>query len=58
MVSVMQTGRTAGMQTMNEHLFDLVKGKKVEAKEAYIKSNDKAVLREMFQRENITLKLD
>jgi twitching motility protein PilT len=58
LVSVMQTGRTSGMQTLNEHLLDLVTKKQVEAKEAYVKSNDKTVFRELLQRTGITLNLD
>ena len=58
LVSVMQTGRTAGMQTMNEHLLELVTSKQVEAREGYVKSNDKAVFRELLQRAGIKLNLN
>jgi twitching motility protein PilT len=57
LVSVMQTGRNLGMQTMNEHLFDLVKRDVVDAREAYIKSNDKQVFKEMLAKANIKLDL-
>ncbi len=57
LVSVMQTGKTLGMQTMNEHLIELVKTDLVEAKEAYIKSNDKVGMKELFKRNNIKLDL-
>jgi twitching motility protein PilT len=57
LVSVMQTGRNLGMQTMNEHLFDLVKREVVDAREAYIKSNDKQVFKEMLAKANIKLDL-
>ena len=57
LVSVMQTGKTLGMQTMNEHLIELVKSDLVEAKEAYIKSNDKVGMKELFKRNNIKLDL-
>jgi twitching motility protein PilT len=55
--TVMQTARGAGMQTMNDHLFDLVKRKLVHPREAYVKSTDKSSLRELFKRENIALDL-
>lgn len=57
LTSVMQTARGAGMQTMNDHLFELVKKKIVHPREAYIKSTDKSSLRELFKRENIALDL-
>jgi twitching motility protein PilT len=57
LVSVMQTGRNLGMQTMNEHLFDLVKRDIVDPREAYIKSNDKQVFKEMLAKANIKLDL-
>ncbi len=57
LTSVMQTARGSGMQTMNDHLFELVKKKIVHAREAYIKSTDKTSLRELFKRENIPLDL-
>jgi twitching motility protein PilT len=39
--SIMQTNRKLGMVTMNDCLIDLVDDKKVEPKEAYMKSVDK-----------------
>jgi twitching motility protein PilT len=53
--SVMQTGRHLGMQTMNDHLFELVKTRVVEVKEAYIKAHDKAMFREMLQKARIPI---
>src|SRR5579859_5279336 len=40
--TVMQTGRKQGMMLLNDALLELVLTKKVEVKEAYIKSIDKA----------------
>lgn len=57
LVSTMQTGRNIGMQTMTEHLFELVKNGIVEPEEAYIKGNDKAALKDLFAKNNIPLKL-
>jgi len=53
--SLMQTGRAQGMQTMNDHLFELVRDKTIETKDAYIKAYDKAGLREMFIKAGIRL---
>ena len=53
--SVMQTGRHLGMQTMNDHLFDLVKARVVDVKEAFIKAHDKAGFREMLQKARIPI---
>jgi len=53
--SIMQTGRHAGMQTMNDHLFDLVKAGAIEAKDAYVKCYDKAGFKEMLQKARIAL---
>ena len=39
--SIMQTQKKQGMVVMNDALLDLVLGRKVEAKEAYIKAVDK-----------------
>ncbi|MBN2192314.1 MAG: type IV pilus twitching motility protein PilT [Polyangiaceae bacterium] len=57
LVSTMQTAKGSGMQTMNDHLADLVKRRIVHAREAYIKSTDKTGLKEIFKRENIQLEL-
>ncbi len=43
--SVMQTGRRQGMQTMNDHLLQHVQAGRVSPKEAYVKSNDKSVMK-------------
>jgi len=55
--SVMQTGRNIGMQTLNEHLLELVKSGKVEPKEAYIKAVEKQSLKDQLQKMNIKLDL-
>lgn len=57
LVSVMQTGRNLGMQTMNEHLLEHVKAGRVDPKEAYVKAVDKGALKEMFAKAGITLTL-
>ena len=57
LASVMQTGRALGMQTMNDHLFELVKTDKVEPEEAFSKSNDKNAFKEMLNKANIKLNL-
>ena len=43
--SVMRTGRRLGMQTMNDHLMEHVQAGRIEPQEAYLKSNDKAVMK-------------
>jgi twitching motility protein PilT len=53
--SLMQTGRAQGMQSMNDHLFDLVRTNVIESKDAFIKAYDKAGLREMLQKAGIRL---
>jgi len=55
--SVLQTGKNLGMQTMTDHLFKLVKDGIVEPEEAYVKSNDKLTLKEMFKKNNIPLNM-
>ncbi len=55
--SIMQTGRGLGMVTMNDALFDLVKRKVVEPKEAYVKSVAKAELKAMLDRAGIRFEL-
>jgi len=57
LVSVMQTGKNQGMQTMNEHLLHHVKGGLVTPKDAYIKAVDKKELADMFKRSGIDLDL-
>ena len=53
--SVMQTGRRQGMQTMNDHLVQHVKDGLVAPEEAYIKSNDKQLIKQAFQTNGIKL---
>jgi twitching motility protein PilT len=53
--SIMQTGRHVGMQTMNDHLFELVKTNQIEPRDAYIKAYDKVGLKEMLQKARIAL---
>lgn len=55
--STMQTSRNLGMQTMNEHLVELVTKKKISPEEAYIKSVDKMGLKMMFTQAGIEMKL-
>jgi len=57
LVSIMQTGKSQGMQTMNESLLTLVTSGQVDAKEAYIKAVDKHGLTSMFKQHGITLDL-
>jgi twitching motility protein PilT len=53
--SLMQTGRALGMQTMNDHLLQLVKSGQVEPQEAYMKSNDKISFRDALQKAGVAL---
>jgi twitching motility protein PilT len=53
--SVMQTGKSMGMQTMNDHLLELVKTGLVTPREAYVKSTHKRHLKERFDQERIEL---
>jgi twitching motility protein PilT len=55
--SVMQTGRALGMQTMNDHLIELVKTDKIEPLEAYMKSNDKQVMKDLLAKNDFKLDL-
>ena len=55
---IMQTGKQLGMVMLNDALFALVKAKKVEPKEAYIKAIDKPSLLDMFKAANIQIQLD
>ncbi len=57
LASVMQTGRALGMQTMNDHLFELVRTDKVEPEEAFVKSNDKTSFKEMLNKASIKLNM-
>jgi twitching motility protein PilT len=58
LVSVMQTGKNLGMQTMNEHLFHHVKNDLVTPEEAFMKSTDKNGFRELLKRAGIELRLE
>jgi twitching motility protein PilT len=49
--SVMQTGRGAGMVTMNDSLIDLVRKKLVDPREALSRAHNKAELKGLLQRE-------
>lgn len=40
--SIIQTGKAQGMQAMDDALFELVQGARVEPREAYMKASDKA----------------
>ena len=47
--SIMQTSKKQGMTTMNDSLLALVKDKKIEAKEAWMKATDKFGLVSMLK---------
>lgn len=53
--SLMQTARAQGMQTMNDHLFELVKTNTVDVKDAYVKATDKQGFKEMLVKGRINL---
>jgi twitching motility protein PilT len=53
--SIMQTGRTQGMVTMNDSLIELVRQGTVEPREAYLKAVNKAEFRNLLQRAGVTL---
>ncbi|MBK7584084.1 MAG: type IV pilus twitching motility protein PilT [Myxococcales bacterium] len=53
--SVLQTGRSLGMQTMNDHLLTHVKNGLVDPKEAYMKSNDKQSFKEHLAKAGVTI---
>jgi len=55
--SALQTGKTQGMQTMNDDLFRLVKEKLVSPQEAYLRSSDKAGIKLLFNQAGIRLTL-
>ena len=55
--SVMQTGRNLGMQTMNDHLLQHVKNKLVSPEEAYMKSNDKQLMKSLLTAEGFSIDL-
>ncbi len=51
--STMQTGKSAGMLTMNDSLLNLVVGKQVKALDAYVKAVDKSGLLLMYKNAGI-----
>jgi twitching motility protein PilT len=55
--SVLQTGKSLGMQMLNDHLFSHVKAGLVEPEEAYMKSNDKNAFKDLLAKNNIQLKI-
>ncbi len=55
--SVMQTGRALGMQTMNDHLLQHVKNDLITPEEAYMKSNDKQLMKTLLQQEGFKVEL-
>jgi twitching motility protein PilT len=56
--SMMQTGKGAGMQTLNDALFDLVKKKLVEPQEAYTKAIQKGEFKQMLERGGFKLEAE
>jgi twitching motility protein PilT len=55
--SVMQTGRGAGMVTLNDALLELVKSKTVEPREAYLKAVAKSEMKVALERLGVKLEL-
>ena len=53
LLSVMQAGRRQGMITMTQALYDLVKAGKIEAREAYARAPERAVLAAMLAKDGI-----
>jgi twitching motility protein PilT len=53
LASLLQTGRALGMQTMNDHLLQLVRSGLVEPQEAYMKSNEKTTFKDALQKAGI-----
>jgi len=51
--SIMQTGKSFGMVTLNNALIELVRNKTVDPKEAYVKAVDKAEMKTLLEREGI-----
>jgi len=51
LLSLMQTGRSQGMRTLNDALMQLVRTKQVEPMEAYLKAVDKDELRTVLERD-------
>jgi twitching motility protein PilT len=56
-MSTMQTGKSQGMQLMNDALFDLVKRNLIEPKEAYMKAVYKSDMRTQLERANYRVEL-
>jgi len=56
--SIMQTGKSFGMQTLNDALFDLVKKKLVDPQEAYNKAIQKGELKQMLERGGFKLEAE
>jgi twitching motility protein PilT len=56
--SIMQTGRAAGMVTLNDALFELVKKRLVEPKEAWMKAVAKSDFKALLDRANIHIDMD
>jgi len=55
--SIMQTGRSAGMVTLNDALIDLVKKRLVEPREAYMKSVARNEMKGLLERSGFKLEL-
>jgi twitching motility protein PilT len=53
--SLLQTGRAQGMQSMNDHLCELVRNNVIDMKDAYVKAYDKAGFRELLVKAGIRL---
>jgi twitching motility protein PilT len=53
--SVLQTGKSLGMCTMNDSFLDLVRQKKVTPEEAYDKAIDKPSLISMYEKNGVDL---
>ncbi|MGH9869307.1 MAG: type IV pilus twitching motility protein PilT [Candidatus Polarisedimenticolia bacterium] len=56
--SIMQTGKSLGMMTLNDALFDLVKRKLIEPAEAYHHALAKAELKAMIEKGGLGLKVE
>jgi twitching motility protein PilT len=55
--SVLQTSKSAGMMTMGESLFQLVKNRTISPEEAWMRAVDKEELRNMFEKAGIKVKM-
>jgi twitching motility protein PilT len=53
--SVMQTGRSRGMQTLNDHLIELVRQGAVDPREAFLKASDKQGLQQQLAQAGVQL---